>query len=420
MNYNLNILNRLKDINEEKDIKALSHAIFPGTHCPLFGVALTASYIEDLFLLVVGTSECSYYTKNFTYHRQKGMDKVYSLILKDKDIIFGADKKVKNAVKEIYNREKPSGIMIVTTCVPELIGEDYVGLVEDLKEELETNIFVTRTEHYKCSSHIPGMRRALAQLINVMEKSDVSSGINILGHRDDSFEKTELIQILKKNNIGINAIIPSKCSLDSIKTASSAKVNIVTDMIALDLAKDMKERFSIPFIFFDKHMNKDIIEEKYREIEKELNISIGDEIESLKNEYEKVFERASKLLNGKSFIYGNTPMQAFETSEFLVSLNAKPKLIQVRELYDVDIVWKKKIEDRNLNPYITRIANIAPLRELYEEIGADLYIGHESPVLLKEKGMIQLTFDSHGQKIGYELPIGIMKSLIEKISEEEN
>ena len=61
--YTLDRLNRLDEINEDKDIKSLSHAIFPGTHCPLFGVALTASYIKNMPLVVVGTSECTYYTK---------------------------------------------------------------------------------------------------------------------------------------------------------------------------------------------------------------------------------------------------------------------------------------------------------------------------------------------------------------------
>ena len=54
--YTLDILNRLSEINDDKDIKSLSHAIFPGTHCPLFGVALTASYIKNMALVVVGTS----------------------------------------------------------------------------------------------------------------------------------------------------------------------------------------------------------------------------------------------------------------------------------------------------------------------------------------------------------------------------
>ena len=37
-------------------------------------------------------------------------------------------------------------------------------------------------------------------------------------------------------------------------------------------------------------------------------------------------------------------------------------------------------------------------------------------MLLKEKGLMQITLDEHAQKIGYELPIGIMESLIKLFS----
>ena len=49
-------------------------------------------------LVVVGTSECTYYTKNFAYHRQNGNDKVYSLALDEKDVVFGAQNKVEKAI----------------------------------------------------------------------------------------------------------------------------------------------------------------------------------------------------------------------------------------------------------------------------------------------------------------------------------
>lgn len=54
--YTLESLNRLSEIETDQDIKSLSHAIFPGTHCPLFGVALTASYIKNMTVIVIGTS----------------------------------------------------------------------------------------------------------------------------------------------------------------------------------------------------------------------------------------------------------------------------------------------------------------------------------------------------------------------------
>ena len=388
LNYSLSVLNKLKDIKDDKDIKALSSAIFPGTHCPLFGVALTASYVKDMAMLVIGTSECTYYTKVFSNNRQKGMDKVYSLVMKEKEVVFGAYEQVKMAIEHIIEYEKPSGIMVVTTCVPELIGEDYKDL-----ESSENNF------------------------CNIMQKQDDLDGVNILGHRQSGIENTELFKVLTSKCIKVNVIIPSKCTIETIKTAPKAKLNIVTDMIALELAENMKKNFDIPYVFFDKNMDKKIINNNYKMISELLSIDLTKYLESMEKEYDECLEKIKKITFGKSFIYGNTPMMPCETSSFLIDLGMIPKLIQLRELYNVDLKWKKYIVDKGYNPYVTRIANIAPLRELYSEIGADIYIGHENPMLLKSKGLKQITLDNNAQKIGYELPIAIMNDLINKFKD---
>ena len=409
--YKLDILNRLSEINNDKDITSLSHAIFPGTHCPLFGVALTASYINNLALVVVGTSECTYYTKNFAYHRQHGRDKVYSLALDEKDVVFGAQNKVEKAIKDIIQIENPEAIMIVTTCVPELIGEDYSSIEFSLQNEIDIPVFVVNTEHFKCNSHIPGMSRALKSLSSVMENSKVKDGVNILGHRQKNVENTELVKILNENNVKINTVIPSKCSIDDIKSCTKSKLNIVTDMIALDLAETMKSKFDMDYIYFDKHMDKSTIKENYKKLSKLLNINIENILEEQEKEYDILFEECKNILQGKKIIYGNTPMMALETVDFLNELGLEPVFIQLRELYDQDNKFRENLLNKGYNPYISRIANIAPLRHLYDTIGADIYIGHENPILLKEKGLTQITFDTHAQKIGYELPIAMMKEL---------
>lgn len=417
--YSLDILNKLDEINEDKDIKSLSHAIFPGTHCPLFGVMLTASYIKNMPVLVVGTSECTYYTKNFAYHRQKGKDSVYSLALKEKDVVFGAQIKVEKAIKQIVEIEEPDAIMIVTTCVPELIGEDYSSIEYSLSDEINIPIFIVNTEHFKCNSHIPGMTRALKSLGNAMNKPKYNEGVNILGHRQSDVEKTELVSVLKIQGIKINTVIPSKCDIEDIKNASNVKLNIVTDMIAIDLAKYMKEKFGIDYIYFDKHMSKNIIFENYHKLSKILDIDFNKKLTQQRKEYDELFLKLSEILKGKKLIYGNTPMMAFETVDFLSDLGAIPIFVQVRELYEQDKIFKKNLIEKGFNPYVSRIANIAPLRHLYDSIGADLYIGHENPMLLREKGLMQITMDSHAQKIGYELPIAMMKDLI-KLFEMKN
>ncbi|MCC0644955.1 MULTISPECIES: nitrogenase component 1 [unclassified Clostridioides] len=422
--YTLNVLNRLKDIAYDKDIKSLSYAVFPGTHCPLFGVVLTASYIKNMALVIVGTNECTYYSKNFAYHRQSGQDSVYSVVLKDKDIVFGAEKKVIEAVKYISEVEKFDAIMIVTTCVPELIGEDYNALSEELEELIGVPVLAVNTEHYTCNSHIIGMTRALKSLSSVMENYTNKKGVNILGHRQENVEDTELVKLLSKEGVKINCVIPSKCTIRDIKSASSSKLNIVTDMIALDLAEDMKNKFGIEYIYFDKNMKESIIMENYNKLCNILDIDVQDELLEQRQRYNLLLNKCRLLMEGKKLIYGNTPMMAFETVDFLTELGLVPEFIQVRELYEQDSLFKDNIIKKGHNPYVSRIANIAPLRSLYDTINADIYIGHESPMLLKEKGLMQITLDEHAQKIGFELPIGIMETLIklfdvEKVTRKE-
>lgn len=422
--YTLNVLNRLKDIAYDKDIKSLSYAVFPGTHCPLFGVVLTASYIKNMALVIVGTNECTYYSKNFAYHRQSGQDSVYSVVLKDKDIVFGAEKKVIEAVKYISEVEKFDALMIVTTCVPELIGEDYNALSVELEELIGVPVLAVNTEHYTCNSHIIGMTRALKSLSSVMENYTNKKGVNILGHRQENVENTELVKLLSKEGVKINCVIPSKCTIRDIKSASSAKLNIVTDMIALDLAEDMENKFGIEYIYFDKNMKESIIMENYNKLCKILDIDLQDELLEQRQKYNLLLSKCRLLMEGKKLIYGNTPMMAFETVDFLTELGLVPEFIQVRELYEQDSLFKDNIIKKGHNPYVSRIANIAPLRSLYDTINADIYIGHENPMLLKEKGLMQITLDEHAQKIGFELPIGIMETLIklfdvEKVTRKE-
>lgn len=410
--YTLESLNRLNQIETDQDIKSLSHAIFPGTHCPLFGVALTASYVKNMTVIVIGTSECTYYTKNFAYHRQKGKDSVYSLVLEDKEVVFGALSQVEEAVKQIIEIEDPDAIMLVTTCVPELIGEDYSGVQYSLDLQTDIPIFVVQTEHFKCNSHIPGMARTLKAFSAAMKPCQQVPSVNILGHRQDKVQETELVKLLTKHQIELNTVIPSKCSIEEIKNAPRATLNIVTDMIALELAEEMKRKFGIDYIYFDKHMKQEIIAQNYKVLEAMFNLKLDEDLKAEKELYSQLYEQCQQLLKGKKLIYGNTPMMAFETVDFLTELGLEPLFIQVRELYEQDQPYKQNILNKGYNPYISRIANIAPLRELYDTIGADLYVGHESPMLLKEKGMMQMTFDSHAQKIGYELPIGMMQDII--------
>ncbi len=411
---NLNTaINRLAEVRSNEDIKALSYAKFPGTHCPLFGVAMIASFISDLVVLVVGTGECTYYSKGFAYNNQKGKDNFYSLVIGKNDLTFGCGDKVMKAIHQIEREEKPAAIMVVTTCVLEVIGEDIEGLFIEQEGETKAHLLLVKTEHFKCGSHIPGMERALTSLIGLMKKTDMEEkSINILGHRKQGVENTEVICVLEQEGINIHSIIPSNCTISDIEKAASAGLNVVTDFTALPLARLMEKRLSIPYVYFGRHLSKERIDLEYKKIEEVLGIHIISHLEERQQKLLELEQRARELFSGKSFIYGNTPMMAFEVSDYLCSLGLIPLFIQVREYYEEERQDMDQILTRGYNPYISQIANISPMQEVYDILKPNIYLGHENPMALHKKGIVQITTDEVTTKIGYEVPIEFLNKMI--------
>ena len=418
--FSLDALSRLDEVSKNEDIKSLSHAIFPGTHCPLFGVAMITSFIEDLVVVVAGTQECTYYAKDFVYQRQNGKDNFYSVVTNKHDITFGCENKIKDVIFEIDKTIKPKAIMMVSTCVLELIGEDFVSLGKSIQDEVNAKILVVPTEHFKCNSHIPGMERSLEQLVTLMEKCDLDqNSINILGHRQHGVENTELMKLLIDEGIHINSVIPSKTRIEDLKFAPRAKLNIVTDFVALPMAKKMESEFGIPFVYFDKHLSINRIRAGYRKIEEVLNITLLNKLSYKEEELRILIEEAREILKGKTFIYGNTPMMALEVASFLCDLGMEPIMVQVRDLYENDHIYMEEIKSHGYNPYISRIANIAPMQYVYDECKPNFYIGHENPMNLAKRNIVQVTLDEATKKLGYEIPIDSIKKILLSYKQQE-
>jgi nitrogenase molybdenum-cofactor synthesis protein NifE len=404
----------LSQVFLDEDIHQLSHALFPGTHCPLFGALLTASYIKGLAVLNIGTSECTFYGKDFSRLRQKGKDSVYSLVTHKNDITFGLEKRIKQAVHDILIHEKPKAILLITTCVVELIGEDIGAIAQLLEEELTLPILWVKTEHFKCNSHMPGIADTLASLVSLMKPATpVKNHVNILGHRFDGFIKSELYQLLHKHKIHINMSIPSACSVDTLNEAGHASLNIVTDFTALPLAKLMQEKLGQPYIVFEKHLSPKRILNAYTQLLKHLAIDAFTDVMSLYQRCCSAIETAAPQLTGKSFIYGNAPVKALECSDFLTELGLNPLWIQLRELYEDDTEYKESLLQNRHDPKISRIANILPMRSVYDAYKPDYYIGHENPMELMKRGIKQITFDKEASGLGFELPLAMLNKLLE-------
>lgn len=230
-------LKTLSQIEKTKDIVPLRKTTYPGTHCPLFGATLTLKLIKDCIVLVIGTEECTYYTKNLStvFDEFGGIDgRILSFVMDKHDVTFGCKGKIQNSIEKIVKEYNPNAIFMITTCVPEITGEDFSSVAKILTKKYEIPIECINTEHFRCNSHLSGIENVLSSCANFMEKQLQTNSINILGEKSVN---NELVNILKDNNIDINLCLPSNCLIDEIKKAPKAKLNIVCSRMALDLAK---------------------------------------------------------------------------------------------------------------------------------------------------------------------------------------
>jgi nitrogenase molybdenum-iron protein alpha/beta subunit len=53
------------------------------------------------------------------------------------EIIFGGEDNLKKQILNVSRIYHPKIIVVLNTCVPQLIGEDIKGVIAELKEELE-------------------------------------------------------------------------------------------------------------------------------------------------------------------------------------------------------------------------------------------------------------------------------------------
>ncbi len=413
---------KLSEVSSSIDFDVSSNFQFPGPHCPLFGVVLVTSYLKNSIVIVIGTKECTIYTKTFTMHRQlhdrSAVDNVFSFCLNSQNVIFGAFDELTNAILEIDSKYRPEAIFLVSTCVPEITGEDLERVIRSVECKTQSKIVAIQTDHLGSYDHHSGIQKTYESLVNIMKKtSEISKSVNILGFRYNGIEKTELYRLLKEKDIIINQTVPASTNINKIIKAPEAKLNIVLDYSAVGMAKKMQELFNIDYVVFDRSLNIDDIEKNYLVLSDKLEIDLSKEIRELKFEASKIIDASVDTLNGKTFVYSNAPYNTLEFSSFLTHLGMKPLLISIRHISNEELRFREFILNSGVDPYISQTANIALVRKLYDYIRPDIYIGHEDQNYLFSKGIKMVVLDSLASKVGFELVTETINSISYSLSD---
>ena len=411
-------LNRLSRVQTIKDVPQLTTALFPGTHCPLMGAAMIAGGIDDCLLVIVGTDECSYYTKSLTISERYGGigGRCVSVVLDSHDVTFGSTESMHKAFAEIVEEYQPKCVMLVTTCVIEVIGDDYDAIAEELTRKYQLPVMAVHTEHFKCEDHFPGFERALTACQRIMQPQEGDGSVNVLGQRMGNFADTELHRLLAAAGVKIGVQLPSGCTTEEIRRAPAAKVNIVVHDIALPLAQAMQEQYGIPYVYFNRFAAPEKVLQAYQHLFNYLELPLPADVDAMLAACKEQEKQLRPLVQGVPYIYGNTQYDCFELNSYLCSLGLVPQLIQSNHLSEDNFTDIQSILE-HADPYICKAANIAPLQYVYDVLHPWFYMGHEFGDRLRAKGIALLHSDPAGKMLGFECSSFLLQAVAKAVSD---
>ncbi len=217
---------------------------------------------RDIINITHGPIGCGFYSwltrRNQTSPGPDGenyMTYCFSTDMQDENIVFGGEKKLKEAIQEAYDLFHPKAIAIFSTCPIGLIGDDVHAVAREMKAKFgDCNVFGFSCEGYKGVSQSAGHHIANNQIFKhvIGLNDDGPEGkykINMLGEYNIGGDAFEIERLLKLCGITLVSSFSGNSSIDQFEIAHTADLNTVMCHRSINYVADMLEKkYGIPWI----------------------------------------------------------------------------------------------------------------------------------------------------------------------------
>jgi len=178
----------------------------------------------------------------------------FSTDMQEEEIIFGGEKKLRQAIQEAYDLFHPKAIAIFSTCPVGLIGDDVHAVARDMKAKLGINVFGFSCEGYRGVSQSAGHHIANNGLFkHVIGLDDTPPkgrfNVTMLGEYNIGGDAFVLEDLLERCGITLVASFSGNSTIGKFENAHTADLNTVMCHRSINYVADMIEKaFGIPWI----------------------------------------------------------------------------------------------------------------------------------------------------------------------------
>jgi nitrogenase molybdenum-iron protein alpha chain len=217
---------------------------------------------RDIINLTHGPIGCGFYswltrrnrTRPETPEAANYMNYCFSTDMEESNIVFGGEKKLRQALQEAYDIFHPRAIGVFSTCPIGLIGDDVHAVSKEMKEKFgDCNVFGFSCEGYKGVSQSAGHHIANNQLFKHLVGNDDTPKegtykINLLGEYNIGGDGFVIEELLTRCGITLVSTFSGNSTIEQFETAHSADLNCIMCHRSINYVAEMMEtKFGIPW-----------------------------------------------------------------------------------------------------------------------------------------------------------------------------
>jgi nitrogenase molybdenum-iron protein alpha/beta subunit len=341
--------------------------------------------------------------------RGKNGERYYLYTLDGDEVVFGCKQGLQNAVKTIW-KTGSEHILVMATCIPELIGEDIGSFLSELSGEIGAKTACVFLGHFKCNSYTTGAVKTLEAMADFAPPRKRTKTVNIIGAADPF-----LTDRLKASGYDIR-ILDRGTPLDTFALMSDAALSLVVSPFGLGLGRKLSERFEIPCIDLHSRYGVAEIDDAVSRIEQIIGVSLTGVFKEARNKVLASESAASKVLAGKTAVYGSigfalTPPLA----AWLAGFGLEPLLIHVEGLTPCDSDYQRTFQAAGFDPPVCHLANNASDTAALEKLAPDLCVG----AIRSAKLNVLPGVPGLDSSFGYARSAKLLEALMSKLAKKE-
>jgi nitrogenase molybdenum-cofactor synthesis protein NifE len=392
--------------------------------CVYCGARVVLNPITDAVHLVHGPIGCAAYTFDIRGSLSSGSEEYrnsYSTDLREKDIIFGGEKKLTASIDEIMELKSPKLIFVYSTCVVGVIGDDLKAVCKAAEEKHGIRIIPVESSGF-VGSKSAGYKAAGDAILKILEMdgkvSEEKKGINFLGDFNLAGEFWIMNGYFKEIGIDVVAQFAGDSNYEQLTKSPNALFNVVQCAGSMtSLANKLQEKYGTPYTKVSFFGLEDI-----RISLRSIAYTLGDfQVIKKTEEFIKRMEKETiekldpyrkKFVGKKVAIYVGGGFKAISLIKQFRDLGINPVMIgsQTGRPEEYEII--RKLADENT--VILDDANPSELERFMREKGADILVGGVKERPLAYKLGIGFIDHNHARKhplAGYEGALNFAKEI---------